>query len=231
MMQTLCVVDTCSLVYLSNLRLAGKSLHNWLWTEFHVTYSNAVWEEINRHLHKMGKDAKKLQKNGHKSIWTNCSLAHYERILFTQSSIPFGYARYAGACERCNQPIYRPQKLQIDITMSEDKGERHNCCVALDALNSGRYQNIIFLTDDFRARDRFVKPIFDSIPLGSIWSSHDFVVFLFLRHRDRITRDDIGDVLRDLTANISDQPAETLAKRLRIANEKVDRVAKVSEQL
>jgi len=229
-MQTLCVVDTCSLIYLSELRIANKTLHDWLFTEFPVGYSDTVWEEIKRHSGKMGKDAKKLIKTGRKYVHRISE--QQERIVFAGSLIEFaGMVDTTGTCRLCNQPILRREQFVIDLSADDDRGERHNCCLAVQSVSVGNYQNIIFLTDDFRAIKRYVRPIFDSIPLGTIWSSHDFIVYLYLRHKTRIRQSEVEDILRDLTANITDQPSTTLAQRLRLALKKTKDFQSISQLL
>src|SRR2546425_12303256 len=45
--KTLCIIDTCSLVYMAHVELARKPLQKWLWEEFDVKYSEAVSDEFN----------------------------------------------------------------------------------------------------------------------------------------------------------------------------------------
>ena len=53
-MKPVCIVDTCSLINLSDVQLARRSLHSWLWDEFEVRYSKAVLKEIEDNKGKMG---------------------------------------------------------------------------------------------------------------------------------------------------------------------------------
>lgn len=41
-MKPLCIVDTNSLIYLSEITIRNRSLHRWLWDEFRVAYSRTV---------------------------------------------------------------------------------------------------------------------------------------------------------------------------------------------
>jgi len=110
--------------------------------------------------------------------------------------------------------------------------------VALDAILSQDYQQIIFLTDDDRAVRNYVAPIFDVFPLGSIWSSHDLVLYLFMRHRKHVPQEAakiaIQDVIAKATQALRGQPEETTHKakskwidRRATYHRKVERVDRV----
>ena len=100
------------------------------------------------------------------------------------------------------------QLFQPDLDSSEDRGERHNCCVALDAV-IGDQRQVVFLTDDSYAIRDYVAPVFDVFPLWYIWSSCDFILYLFLRHRRHITQDTIRVALKDIAAKaVGKRPAD-----------------------
>lgn len=197
-MKPLCIVDNSSLINLHDITVSNRSLHCWLWDEFNVTYSEAVWEEIRRHFRSMGQDAKAIKKNGDRYIWDLPTVDTYEWALFGQ---PIEREVEKGRCRQCHRPVYGKQLFDPDLTEERDRGERHNCCAALNAVTRGRYRQIIFLTDDYRAVRDYVEPMFGTFPLGTVWSSHDFVLYLFVRHRQRFPRGEVENVLRDLTAH------------------------------
>lgn len=227
-MKSLCVVDSCSLINLSEIKIAERTLHDWLFDEFSISYSNVVWDEIKFQSYKLGKDAKKLLRKGEQYKYTITD--HYERTVFENSQISFGsMVDSKSVCRSCHQPIYHWEKYPIDLSTDEDKGERHNCCVAIDMINQRKYQHVIFLTDDFNAIRKYVRPIFESVPLGEIWSSHDFIVYLCTRHNNRINFSQAEDALRDLTAKIDrGTPTEKLIQRFRLAVEKVQKLQRIS---
>jgi hypothetical protein len=225
--KTLCVVDTCSLICLKETELSSRSLHSWLWDEFEVAYSSAVLDEINRHKNKLGGDASRRRWDRY--IWRHPTVPTYERALFTQS---FSRKLQAGICRTCRQPIWRDQSFTPDLTNPEDRGERHNCCVALDAVITGTYPQVIFLTDDFRAVRDYVAQVFSTFPLGQIWASLDFVVYLFVRHRHRIPLDDVIAALRNVNAQTpGDREATKLVRRLTNYQEKVYWIERVLAQV
>lgn len=197
-MKPLCIIDTCSLIYLSEITVANRSLHHWLWDEFKVVYSAAVWDEIQHHLASMGRDKKRVKRVGEKSVWSLPTIAACEQALFVQ---PFEREEETGFCKQCRRPFFDRRPFVPNLGTEEDKGERHNCCVALDAVMAGSHRQVIFLTDDRRAIRDYVAPVFEIFPLGHIWSSHDFVLYLFVRHRQRFPRAEVEAVLRDVTAH------------------------------
>lgn len=232
----LCVVDTASLIYLSEIELAGKSLHRWLWDEFNVRYSQAVWEEIKQHAAKMGCDARAIKRDGEEYVARLPTITSCENALF---SPPFYRIIQKGECKQCRQPIFEHRQFYPDLTSERDKGERHNCCIALNTVMTGEYGQVIFLTDDVHAVRDYVAPVFETFPLGQIWSSHDFVLYLFMRYRKHIPRDEAKAVLRDVNAKAagsgfsgrSAEAPQRWIRKLSIYHRKVDRIDQVLSQL
>ena len=231
----LCVVDTCSLIYLSEIELARRPLHRWLWAEFSVRYSRAVWDEIRRHMTKMGKDAKAIKRNGENYIVNLSTAVTLERALFAP---PFLRNTQVGQCKICKRPIFGYREFSPDLASEQDRGERHNCCISLDIVMRGDYRQVIFLTDDQRAITNYVAPVLETFPLGNLWLSHDFVLYLFMRHRNRIARDDAKAAIRDVNAKAagsgfsggSTKAQQEWTQRLKDYHGKVDRVDQVLSQ-
>lgn len=235
--KSLCVVDTCSLIYLSGIELVRRPLLRWLFDEFDVAYSQFVWEnEIQPRLDKMSKDRRLVQRKGKEKVWSMASAAQYEQALFN----PFSRLEQVGRCFKCGQATFDERLVKIDLDSDEDRGERHNCGVALDAVRGGTYRQVIYLTDDYRAIRKYVQPIFETFPLGCVWSSYDLVSYLFVRHCGRVTLEEVKAVFRDLTARAAkeeqqqDMRAETLQiwqQRLGTYTRKVERVAQIMTKL
>ena len=103
---------------------------------------------------------------------------------------------------------------------------------------AGKHRQVIFLTDDVRAVRDYVAPVFETFPLGHIWSSHDFVLYLFLRHRRRISPKEAKAALRDVNAKaagsgFSGQSADApqrWIRKLNVYHRKVDRIDQVISQ-
>lgn len=197
-MKPLCIVDTNSLIYLREITIRNRSLHRWLWDEFRVAYSRTVWDEIGRNLAKMGQDAKAIKRDGERYVWPLPTVVTYERALFGQ---PIEREVEAGRCRKCGQLILKKQSFDPDLGVEKDRGERHNCCVALDVVMGGHYRQVVFLTDDYKAVRDYAYPVFQTFPLGSIWSSYDFILYLFVRHRPRILQSEVKAALKDVTVH------------------------------
>lgn len=231
----LCIVDTCSLIYLSGMELARRSLHRWLFDEFEVVYSQFVWEaEIQPQLNKIDQNDRGLiQRKGSQRIWQMAAWQQYEQALFD----PFSRLDQVGRCSKCGQAKLEERSVQVDLASDEDRGERHNCGVALDAVRCGEHRQVIYLTDDHKAIRKYVQPIFETFPLGCVWSSYDLMLYLFVRHQKRMTADEVKAAFRDLTAKaarVEGMKPETHAiwqQRLGAYTRKVERVAQVMTKL
>jgi len=235
----LCIVDTCSLIYMSEMELARRPLHRWLFDEFEVVYSQFVWEtEVQPQLGKMGKVGQMLRRRnaGAQKVWRMMGSMQYEQALFN----PFSRVEQVGRCSKCGQFILAERAVEINLESEEDRGERHNCGVALDAVRRGSHRQVVYLTDDHRAIRKYVQPIFETFPLGCIWSSYDLVLYLFVRYCDRMIVEDVEVVFRNLTAKavneekqrgISPETRQIWQQRLVTYTRKLERVAQVMKQL
>jgi len=234
--KTLCIADTCSLIYLSDIELMKKPLYSWLFNEFDVAYSDFVWnKELKPQLGRLtDKIRKKLTRGGvNKPRLVNQS---QEEALFGS----FYRMEYVGVCSRCSQPISKHKLVNINLQSDTDRGERHNCVIALDTVRSGEHRQVIYLTDDYKAARNYVHPIFEIFPLGNVWSSYDFVLYLFVRYYFlRIHIDDIKKSLRDITAKaLGSAKAQGISKKTELIwqkrfitySQKVDRIDQVMQK-
>ena len=226
-MKPVCIADTSSLINLSDVQLARRSLHKWLWDEFEVRFSKAVLEEIGRHKKDMGRDGSRRQWEKH--VWSYNTIRTCERTLFSSLTRRVE----VGRCRRCNQRIWREQRFKPDLDNPQDRGERHNCCVSLNIVRDGNFRRqVIYMTDDQRAIRDYVRPVFDVFPLGTIWSSLDFVLYVFVRHRPRIAFDEVLTTLRDVNAKgVGGGQPPTLVRRLTAYNERAKYINRVLAQI
>lgn len=224
--KSLCIVDTSSLINSSEVLLGGRTLDKWLWDEFEIKYSKTVLEEFQQGRSR-GNSRRKLEEH----VWQLSSISTYEWILFQSLQREVEYP-----CRRCLRVLSRKEFFAVDFDEERDRGERHNCCVALNAIKVGRYQQIIFLTEDFHAVRDYAKYFFDTFPLGNIWSLLDFIIYLFMRHYNRIMLDDVENALRSANAqggislNSSEGLSEKKAQRLSAYFNKVHRIAEAFSQ-
>jgi len=201
-MKLTCFVDTCSLIYMRDIELAHKPLHRWLWQELNVCYSATIWGEIQNHLHDMGSDATWLSRFGDKYVYPLST-----PTVTSVESIMFGHARPidvpGGVCHCCNRDKTRRQNITSVLTGTRDRGERHNCCTALASVIRGKQPQVIFLTDDEAGVRDYVQSGFVTPFFGVVWSSLDFLLYLFVHHWRRIPYQQIEAALRDINARKS----------------------------
>ena len=226
-MKYLCIADTSSLINLSGLRLASSSLHKWLWKEFEVRYSQVVLNEIRVQKQKMGSD--KSRRRWDNYVWKYSAIPTCERVLFKP---PLSRTVPSRKCKECKQTIWRTEQFCPDLADREDKGERHNCCITLNAVVEGKHSQAIFLTDDFSAISDYAGSFFSTFPICQTWSSLDFVLYLFLRHRrrKRIQLNEVEAVLRDVNAKCPGN-ASTKAGRLTTYYKKVHQINDVLNRI
>jgi len=226
-MKPVCIVDTCSLINLSDVQLARRSLHRWLWDEFEVRFSEAVLDEIRRHQRDMGRNRR---RDWGKYVYKYNTINTRERMLFSSLT----RLVEAGRCHRCNQTIWQEQSFEPDLDNPQDKGERHNCCVSLHIVRNGNFRRqVIYLTDDQRAVRDYVRPVFDVFPLGTIWSSLDFVLYIFVRHRPRILLQTVLATLRDVNAKGvgSNNASSKLTRRLTVYQKRAEHIDRLLVQM
>lgn len=236
--KSLCIVDTCALVDMNTVELARRPLQKWLWDEFEIRYSEAVLKEFESFQRKMN-----FRKNWESHVWRIPNAPTYEKALFSSHERKLEDSH----CKRCRQITWRNEIFTPDFTETKDRGERYNCCVALDAVLSGQHSQVIFLTDDFRAIRDYTTYFFATFPLGNVWSLLDFIIYLFARYQKNITIGDVKNALRDANAgsgtslerkdealtNPETRYRESEDKRLRLVAyyKKAERIAQVFSQL
>lgn len=226
-MKPVCVIDTCSLINLSNVQLAHRSLHRWLWTEFEVRFSEAVLKEIRNHKKDMGRDGSRRKWENY--VWPYNTIPTCEKMLFSSLTRRVE----VGKCPCCHQAIWRDQRFEPDLDNPQDRGERHNCCISLSIVRDGNFRRqVIYMTDDQRAIRDYVRSVFDVFPFGTIWSSLDFVLYIFVRHWPRIAFDEVLAALRDVNAKgVGGGQPPTLARRLTVYNERAKHINRVLGQI
>jgi len=196
-----------------DVRFGNSTIYKWLWAEFEICYSSVVFEEISRHRNQI-EGRKNFQSYVRPGHFSDCEKRFFGHALTRMVENK--------RCLQCHQIVVRPESFTPDLDSDDDRGERHNCCVALDAFKTS-HQQVIFLTDDFKAMKDYVNQLFDTIPMGVIWTSLDFVVYLFARYRNRISLDETINVLRSINAQ-NNQDSSKATTRL---TKYLERVAKI----
>jgi hypothetical protein len=219
----LCIIDTCSLVYLKDIQMAGRPLHKWLWSEFDVQFSAVVLDELRSFKQKLG-----FRYNWKDHVRDSSMISNYERAIFSS------YQRIIeeGKCKHCRQILWKNDTFKPNLAETKDRGERHNCCVALDAILNGKYTQVVFLSDDLRALRDYAQYFFDIFPLGNIWTLFDFITYLFTKYYGTITLNDAQDALRSVNSQDErDRDSEKKRQQLKVYNRRLERIAQVLSQI
>ncbi len=112
----------------------------------------------------------------------------------------------------------------------QDAGERHSITLGYHLIRSGRENHFIFLSDDEKAREKFLNALFQTYPIGCLWSSWDLLLYLYVRYGGHtISHDEIIAALRTLNA-VFDQggsivpPSEKLIKRFSFRVQQIKKI-------
>jgi hypothetical protein len=223
---------------MASVDLARKPLQEWLKEEFDVKYSEAVFNELLPFTKNWD-----TQRNWEKDVGNFPKIANYEKAIFSshKRSVEGIY------CNHCKQRTLKYEMFTPDLAKNEDKGERHNCCLALQTVVQGHCSQTIFLTDDIRARHSYTTYFFDLFPVGVVWSSLDFITHLFVRHWKDISLESVKDALRDINtgytgsqrtesqgpqnAYIRYKEAEKKSRRLKVYYNKVEQIHQIFSQI
>ena len=175
-----------------DIRVARKELRLWLWQEFTVKVSDTIIEEVQRP--RKHRPSHHIQKKCIKSKWTfQNQIDKLENVFL--------------------QPFYP------NVEGDKNKGELHNCCVALEGVLSDKYRQVIFLTNELKSIDPdqngFIFRIFDTFPIARIWTSLHFILYLFLRHSKEFPFSEAKNALRDVNSRMR---GEAVSAQHRLVN-------------
>lgn len=177
--KTLCISDANSLIYFRDIYLGRYYLPSLLARHFDLIMSEEIPIEVNRVASRLGVSIKKLE--------TICKSAK------KKISHKWDFEQALRGCP------YDVDKL--------DSGEKDNCSLALQEASRTKML-IVFLTDDEQARKRAIDSIFQMIPIGVVWSSHDLLLHLFFHYRRSkvFTLKEAEAVMRDINARVAATP-------------------------
>lgn len=203
-----CLPDTNSLIHLRGVVVANKSACLWLWDEFEIQISDQIPQE--------------LQNNAAR----NPDLEVREITRKVLASV-VALKSNLEVTERCFL-----QPIGIEFKDDCDLGERKNTQLAFQSIAQNQTRQTIFLTDERKAVEPatgFVYKAFGSYPLGVIWNSLDFLLYLYFRHK-RIQFQQAEDALREVNARIQGKP-EVAVERLTAYNKRLKIIAAARRQV
>ena len=189
------------------IRVARKDLGLWLWKEFTVKVSDTIIEEVQRQ--RKHRPSQHVQRKCPKSKWI-----------------------FQNQIDKLENAFLQPFYPNVDG--DKNKGELHNCCVALEAIISDKHRQVIFLTNELNSIDPdqngFIFRIFDTFPIARIWTSLHFILYLFLRHRKEFPLHEARDVLRDVNLRMQGKE-DVVPDRLLTFDNKLKQIDRTLSQL
>lgn len=177
--KTACVLDTCSIINLDEIELAGRDVLYYMRRSFDIHVCDAILDELDRH--------KQRLHSKESSYWPRF-LSNQKKAALVLNDDRTALGPFYSAAPSCFG--------------SDDAGERGNTRLALELLITRQFGQIVFVTDDDRARNAFLANVVRSFPGLHLWSSADVVLYLgsFLLKEQKTTFDSIRAALRDLNA-------------------------------
>lgn len=179
------LIDTNSLFHLSEVDIGkrGKKPTAWLWNYCNVYICEIIRAEFERNI-------AKIHKNSANRTNAKATLRKMKsKGLSTKS-------KYTLQIEKNTVGRYlNPSSLNN----SEDKGERHLICEAIEMVYYSKVSNCFIVSDDYTALQKFMKQAEDDYPFGTIWNVFDFIIYLFFTKKE-ITYSQTERAVRDLVA-------------------------------
>ena len=174
-----CILDTCSIINLDHILLAQKDILYYMRRFFDVRVCQTIREELQEHAD--------LVLSREISYWSN--------FLSTQTHLP--------TILTDDQTIIGPFYSSPPATFgARNRGEHGNARVALELLLTRKIGHAVFVTDDERASNAFLKSMRQSFPGINLWTSVDVILYvgsILLKER-KANFDQIKAALRDVHA-------------------------------
>jgi len=183
------LIDTNSLFHLSEVDIKeapkgkrSKKPASWLWDYCNVYICKTIRKEYERNLNKIVKNSdrtnaketfRKLKERGKKTS-----------------------TKFTTQIEKKIMSAYMPEEKLSD---SDDQGERHLVCEAIEMVYFNKLPNCVIVSDDYSALTKFMANAEADYPFGRIWNVLDFVVYLYFVRRE-VTHSQAQIAIRDLVA-------------------------------
>jgi hypothetical protein len=179
------LIDTNSLFHLSEVDIGkrGRKPTAWLWNYCNVYICEIIKVEFERNIAKIHKNS--VNKTNAKATFRKIK----QKGLSTKS-------RYIQQIERETVGRYVPPS---SLNSSEDKGERHLICEAIEMVYYSKVSNCFIVSDDYTALQKFMRQAEDDYPFGTIWNVFDLIAYLFFAKKE-VTYQQAEHAVRDLVA-------------------------------
>ena len=175
--KAVCVLDMCSIVNLDNIELGKKDILYYVRRFFDVRVCRTIRDELQQH--------QSLVSSQEITYWMGfLSKKIYSPTTLIDDQTIIG-------------PFYSAPPTTFGV---RDKGEHGNARVALELLLTKTIGHAVFVTDDEKASNAFLKPMQQAFPGINLWTSVDVILYVgavLLKER-KTGFDDIEAALRDV---------------------------------
>lgn len=182
------LIDTNSLFHLSEVDIKesisgkkNKKPASWLWDFCNVYVCKTIKEEYKRNLNK-------IDRNSNRTIARE-----------TLRKMNYGLKTSVKFTSQIEQNIIGRYLPEESLFNSNDRGERHLICEAIEMVYFNKFANCIIVSDDYSALTKFMSKAEEDYPFGRIWNVLDFIVYLYFVRRE-ITHSQALIAIRDLVA-------------------------------
>ena len=213
--KAVCILDTCSIIYLDEIVLGRKDLLTYMRTDFDVHVSDVIVQEYTRHKDKM---------HGLES-------SYWLRFLNSRNEVP-------SHLKRDSETLGVFHASPPAFCGTENAGEYGNARLAIEMLMSCRAGQVVFVTDDERACRAFLGSLRETFPGITLWSSLDVIFYVagILMVKGMITGEDVDAAARDLVAasprweTLNEEEKSKLIKRRADARKRRQRLETVTKE-
>lgn len=175
--KAVCILDTSSIINLDSIELARKDILYYVRRFFDVRVCQTIREELQRH------------KNRVKSREIN----YWNRFLSKKTYSP----KALTDDRKATGPFY---STPPETFGTRNQGEHGNARVALELLLTREIGHAVFVADDEKAFNAFLKSMRQSFPGINLWTSADIILYVgavLLKER-RSSFEEIEAAIRDV---------------------------------
>lgn len=172
-----CVLDTCSIINLDNIELGRKDILYYMRRFFDVRVCQTIRKELQQH----------------RNLVSSREITYWMGFLNKRTYSP----RTLIDDQTIIGPFYSGPPTTFGV---RNKGEHGNARVALELLLTKTIGHAVFVTDDEKACNGFLRPMQQAFPGINLWTSVDVILYVgavLLKDRKTVF-DDVEAALRDV---------------------------------
>lgn len=207
------IIDACSIINLDQVNVSSKTALEWLLELFDVEIAKTVIDEVERNYNLSTNMASKLKRRQRTENYSQLEQGYLNTFI----------------------KLGELDGTRIIPGTIDDAGERHSCCLAVDGVKRKRNQQVVIISDDEGAMKYLFQPILSKLPVGSLWTSAEFLFYIYLCNSETVKFQHLENALRDFVAVLGSargQPPGAIPVSVKLQNrlsELLKRLALVSK--